>query len=180
MPGGHLFIEEMHPALIMYEPGENGAPSYLANSYFREEPWVETSGLDYYSGTTYDAQPTYAFPHTLAKIIMAGIGAGLTLRHFGELDIRWNAEDTWMSQAPITLLYSDQPSGPWTTIRSGLPNTGQFYWPVEPRVPKEIYLRIEARDEAGNSGVYQVPKPINTGGLTPEARIRGIRPKHAE
>lgn len=86
VPGGHLFIEEMHPALIMYEQGEGGAPSYLANSYFREEPWVETGGLDYYGGTSYEAKFIYAFPHTLAKIVMAGIDAGLALRHFAELD----------------------------------------------------------------------------------------------
>jgi len=84
--GGHLFVEEMHPVLLMYEPGEGKGASYLKYSYFRQEPWVEKNGLDYYTGTTYESKPNYAFPHTLSDIVMGAIGAGFTLRHFAELD----------------------------------------------------------------------------------------------
>lgn len=84
-PGGHLLMEETHPVLMMYEPGADGAPSYLAHSYFKSEPWVETSGLDYFTGRHYDAKPSYAFPHTLAEIVMSAIDAGLALRHLAEL-----------------------------------------------------------------------------------------------
>ena len=83
--GGHLFMEETHPVLLMYEEGEDNAPSYLEYSYFKQEPWVETSGLDYYQGTKYPSKPNYAFPHTLADIMMAAIEAGFVLRHFAEL-----------------------------------------------------------------------------------------------
>ena len=99
-------------------------------------------------------------------------------RHFGQLDIRWSASDPWLNNLPITLLFSDQATGPWTTIRAGLENSGQYYWPIDPRVPDKIYLKIEARDDAGNVGVHQVAEPINTGGLTPQAHIRGIRSLH--
>lgn len=84
-PGGHVFIEEIHPVLLMYEEGEGGAPSRLAYSYFKEEPYVETSGLDYYKGKKYRGKPAYSFHHTLSDIMMAAIGAGLNLRHFAEL-----------------------------------------------------------------------------------------------
>jgi 2-polyprenyl-3-methyl-5-hydroxy-6-metoxy-1,4-benzoquinol methylase len=84
-PGGHVFIEELHPVLLMYEEGEGDAPSYLAYSYFKEEPYVETSGLDYYEGKKYDAKPAYSFHHTLSDIIMAAIGSGFNLRNFAEL-----------------------------------------------------------------------------------------------
>jgi len=84
--GGHVFIEEIHPVLLMYEEGEGDAPSYLAYSYFSEEPYVETSGLDYYEGKKYDAKPAYSFQHTLSQIMMAAINAGFTLQHFAELD----------------------------------------------------------------------------------------------
>lgn len=84
--GGHVFIEEIHPVLLMYEEGEGEAPSYLAYSYFKEEPYVETSGLDYYEGKKYGAKPAYSFHHTLSEIMMAAMDAGLTLRHFVELD----------------------------------------------------------------------------------------------
>ena len=84
-PGGHLVIEDMHPVLFMYEEGEDSAPPYLAYSYFRTEPFEETSGLDYYGGERYEAKPNYSFWHRLDSIVMAGIGNGLELRHFEEL-----------------------------------------------------------------------------------------------
>lgn len=94
--------------------------------------------------------------------------------HVGQLDIRWRAEDASFADRPITLSFSDQPTGPWNTIAAGLPNTGQYYWAVEPRIPREIFLRIEAYDEAGNLGQHQIADPINTAGLVPHARIRGM------
>jgi ubiquinone/menaquinone biosynthesis C-methylase UbiE len=84
--GGHVFIEETHPVVLMYEEGEGDEPSFLKYSYFKQDPWEETTGLDYYEGTQYTSKPHYSFQHTLADIIMAGIGVGLTLRHFAELD----------------------------------------------------------------------------------------------
>jgi SAM-dependent methyltransferase len=83
--GGHVFIEEMHPVLMMYEEGEADDPSYLKYSYFKEDPWVETTGLDYYEGTKYESKPHYSFQHTLADIMMAAIDEGFVLRHFAEL-----------------------------------------------------------------------------------------------
>lgn len=83
-PNGHLFIEETHPVLMMYEEGEGEAPSYPAYSYFRKEPWKETKGLDYYSGVEYDSKPNYSFPYTLSEIMMTAIREGFILRHFAE------------------------------------------------------------------------------------------------
>ena len=84
-PGGHLVIEDMHPVLFMYEEGKDDAPPYLAYSYFRTEPFEELTGLDYYGGEQYAAKPNYSFWHRLDRIIMAGIGNGLELRHFEEV-----------------------------------------------------------------------------------------------
>lgn len=84
-PGGHVFIEESHPVLMMYEPAEGTDPSYLKHSYFKEDPWVETDGLDYYEGRKYDSNPLYSFQHTLADVMMAGLKVGFVLEHFAEL-----------------------------------------------------------------------------------------------
>lgn len=83
--GGHVFMEETHPVLMMYEEGEGDAPAYLEHSYFKEDPYVETTGLDYYQGTKYASKPLYSFQHTLADIMMAAIDVGFVLRHFAEL-----------------------------------------------------------------------------------------------
>ena len=92
----------------------------------------------------------------------------------GHLDIRWTATDSSFGARPITLLFSDQPEGPWTTIASGLPNTGQYYWRVDSRVPDQFYLKVEARDEAGNLCEFQLDQPIRSAGLTPRGRIRSL------
>ncbi|MFO0869402.1 MAG: hypothetical protein U0935_10770 [Pirellulales bacterium] len=94
----------------------------------------------------------------------------------GKLDIRWEANDMRLGARPITLLYAEKDSGPWTTIAAGLPNNGQYYWSVAGQIPPRALLRIEARDEAGNLGSYQTLDPINLQGLNPAGRIRGFTP----
>jgi hypothetical protein len=69
---------------MMYEEGEEDEPSYLEYSYFKEDPWVETTGLDYYEGRKYESSPHYSFQHTLADTMMAAINTGFVLRHFTE------------------------------------------------------------------------------------------------
>jgi ubiquinone/menaquinone biosynthesis C-methylase UbiE len=95
--GGTLFIHEQHPILEMIEPGKAEDPVQFRYSYFRREPFVEEGGLDYYGGGKYAASAIYAFPQTMAEIVMAGLGAGLTLVQFEERpqhisNTWWNVE----------------------------------------------------------------------------------------
>lgn len=108
-----------------------------------------------------------------ARLTAAIYGEG---EHAGQLDIRWQAIDVWFTDRPITLQFSEHPQGPWITIAAGLPNTGQYFWSVDPRIPRQIFLRIEACDEAGNVAQHQISQAISTAGLIPQGRIRGLRP----
>ena len=83
-PGGTLFIYEQHPIMDMVEPGQAQDPVTWARSYFREGAHVDTDGLDYFGGGTYAAKPLYETQHTMADVIMAGIGAGLLVADFVE------------------------------------------------------------------------------------------------
>ena len=74
------------------------------------------------------------------------------------------------------LSFSDRADGRFTTIAAGLPNTGQYFWKFDPRSPRQIYLKLEVRDEAGNIAADQVADPINVEGLTPKGRIRSLTP----
>jgi len=94
----------------------------------------------------------------------------------GHLDIRWNVVDDHLGIRPITLQFSEKQNGDWTTIASGLPNTGQYYWRVDSRVPASFFLRLEVRDEAGNLNAHQLDRPIQSAGLTPKGQVRGFRP----
>jgi hypothetical protein len=96
--------------------------------------------------------------------------------HAGKLDIRWEAADPNLGERPVTILMSDRPDSGYSVVAAGLPNTGQYFWPYDPRSPQQIYLRLEVRDEAGNVGFYQIPEPIRVEGLTPKGRIRSVTP----
>jgi len=83
-PGAALFIHEQHPVLEMMQPGGPDDPVVFELSYFTKSPYVETQGLDYWSGEKYDAKPATSFNHTMSDVIMAGVGLGLRVEHFEE------------------------------------------------------------------------------------------------
>lgn len=94
----------------------------------------------------------------------------------GKLEIRWEAADANLGPRPISLAISDRPDGQFTPIAAGLPNIGQYAWEFDPRSPRQIYLRLEVRDEAGNIAIDQLTEPIKVEGLEPKGRIRGFNP----
>jgi hypothetical protein len=107
------------------------------------------------------------------KIISAVYGAG---EESGHLVIDYSCADDGLIDRPISISFSERRDGPWTTVASGLKNTGRYLWPAEPNLPKRIYLRIEAVDRAANIGVYRLDLPVDVEGLTPRGRIKGFRP----
>ena len=108
-----------------------------------------------------------------AKIVSALYGKG---KESGSMIIEYRAKDEFFSDRPITLSYSQTPTGPWTTIASGVRNNGRYVWPADPSLPTSIYLRIEAHDAAGNVCVNQLDLPIDVEGIAPRGRIQGFRP----
>ena len=79
-------MQEMHPVLFMYEADADGGASSVQFSYFNQQVWEETEGLDYYGGEAYDSKPNYNFMHRLDQVLMAGIDNGLQLNSYRELD----------------------------------------------------------------------------------------------
>ena len=111
-----------------------------------------------------------------ARLLQAAYGQG---EHAGQLDIRWEADDEHLGQRPVTLAFSETPDGPYTTLAAGLPNSGQYFWTIDPRTPRKLYLRLEVRDDAGNVGVDQTSEPVGLEGLSPKGRIRAVLPSGA-
>lgn len=95
-------------------------------------------------------------------------------QHAGSLIIQWTATDDLLAMRPITLDYSVEPNGPWTTIAAGLENIGAYAWKVGADVPTKVYLRLTATDAAGNFTYSQTNQPIDLSGLVPKARILGV------
>ncbi|MDZ4819971.1 MAG: hypothetical protein SGJ20_13455 [Planctomycetota bacterium] len=94
----------------------------------------------------------------------------------GEVQIRWDARDEMMARRPITLQYAQQANGPWSIIASGLDNSGSFPWRIDDVALDRVFLRIEARDEAGNVGSHQTDGPVQLERVVPHVRFRDVRP----
>jgi len=86
--------------------------------------------------------------------------------------LNWRAQDNNLEQRPISLFFSSRPGGPWSAIATNLADTGQYSWRVERYVPTKIYLRIEARDTAGNLAAFQTREPVEFSTPQPAARLR--------
>jgi SAM-dependent methyltransferase len=82
--GGTLFIHEQHPIMSMFEPWEAEDPLRLRYSYFREEPFRDEEGLDYWTGARYASKPMYWFHHKLSDIIGGCLAKGLEITSFEE------------------------------------------------------------------------------------------------
>ncbi len=107
------------------------------------------------------------------RITGAAYGEG---NHTGSLVIRYQCTDLHLTERPISLSFGPSTAGPWTTIAAGLINEGAYLWPADPHLPRQIYLRIDGIDLAGNEGSYVLDTPIDVQGLAPRARIRGFNP----
>jgi len=107
------------------------------------------------------------------RILSAQEGSG---PEAGNLTISWEAADKALAARPISLLFSETPGGPWTTIAAGLENTGRYCWPITSRLPQRVYLRLEARDEAGNIGTCETKEPVLLEGFYPSVHVRDVRP----
>jgi hypothetical protein len=107
------------------------------------------------------------------SLVSVELGAG---REAGELKVFWKADDRLLAARPISLLFSESPDGPWQPISSGLENSGQFVWRIDNRAPDQLYLRVEARDAAGNVGKDQSSEPVQLASVRPSAKIRYVRP----
>ncbi len=108
-----------------------------------------------------------------AKLLGNRLGTGNLSDH---LVVSWTASDSNLEPRPIALFYSSFPNGPWSTIASGLENTGNYTWRIERHVPGRFYLRLEARDTAGNVATYQASAPVELARPQPTGRLRNVRP----
>jgi len=85
--------------------------------------------------------------------------------------ITWKAADQKLADRPIALSYAANPDGPWQQISDWLPNTGQYIWNVGPGIPPRLYIRVVARDAAGNLARVDTPQPVLVDLAKPTARI---------
>jgi hypothetical protein len=98
----------------------------------------------------------------------------------GALLLTWKVDDRNMDVNPVTLEWAAEPKGPWQVIgESRLPNTGRYVWLVSKDLPATVYLKLTARDSAGNVAVAQTPEPVLIDLSEPgPVVIKKVRPRH--
>jgi hypothetical protein len=92
----------------------------------------------------------------------------------GHMLLRWWADDDNLQERPIGLFYSSRPVGPWTAVATSVTNTGEYPWRLERHLPPRVYLRLEARDTAGNLAAFQTHEPVSIELPPPSGRIEAI------
>jgi hypothetical protein len=92
------------------------------------------------------------------------------------LNIQWKAGDKNLASHPITISYSEKADGPWQPMSSNLDNSGRYQWSLRPGSPATMYVRVEAKDLAGNVGIAQTPMPIHLDMVRPTVQIVDVKP----
>ena len=72
--------------MLPFSDAEIENPMQIVEPYFRNEPIVENSSLDYLGGTEYDAKTQYWNVHTISDLIMGMINNGIAVEHFSEYE----------------------------------------------------------------------------------------------
>lgn len=88
-----------------------------------------------------------------------------------QLVIEWTLTDDALAEHPVALYFAERPTGPWQPITGWQPNTGQYTWNFGPDLPKQVYIRLEARDAAGNIARVDSDEPMVIDLSRPTARI---------
>jgi hypothetical protein len=88
--------------------------------------------------------------------------------------ISWTAQDKNFSDGPVELSYSATDRGPWLQIGKNLPADGHHRWTPPAGIGGHAFIRVVARDKAGNDSVCVTRDCIHFEAL-PRPVINGIR-----
>jgi hypothetical protein len=88
-----------------------------------------------------------------------------------KLLIAWKCSDENLGDRPISLFHSTTGEAPWQVISGALENSGSYIWTVDPGAVPKYYLRIEARDMAGNVRSVESQEPVVIDLARPTAKI---------
>lgn len=108
--GGVLVINDMHPVTNMFgiadeENYDEKLPSKLVNSYFKQEPWLENTGIGYMTDHPYESKTLYSYSHTFSAIINSLNANGITVSKLREFQYDISGSFKNLSNHGIPLSY---------------------------------------------------------------------------
>ncbi len=98
-------------------------------------------------------------------------GQGLTQN---QVQFNWVLTDADLPEQSVLISRAYSPTGPWEPISSWVENTGRYIWTVDQTIDRPIYVRLEARDLAGNIGKADSDQPLHIDLTRPSARILDV------
>jgi hypothetical protein len=95
----------------------------------------------------------------------------------GLLQVTWSCQDRNLAAEPCDILIASQPEGPWLPLaRNQKPEgVGKFSLPRD--VGWKAFVRLEARDMAGNSGRWETRDAVALDAGKAKARVLGVTGK---
>jgi hypothetical protein len=102
------------------------------------------------------------------ELISANQGHGA---NSNRVQVRWRIADEHLANKPVAVYYSPTKSGPWEAVTGWTDDKGGFEWTVNPGSPPQFYVRVVARDSAGNTAKAESAQPILVDLARPTARI---------
>lgn len=91
-----------------------------------------------------------------------------------ELNIEWTVRDEQLGPRPVRLSWAPAREGPWRAITDWIPNTGRYQWTVDEQAMTAVFLRLEARDSAGNLSRADSKAPLLLDSSRPTAKFTDI------
>ena len=97
-----------------------------------------------------------------------------------QVTIRWRVGDPFLAPTPIALSYAKEASGPWTKFAEPESGVEHYRWSITEDLPSKLYVRVEARDLAGNMSSADVAEPIVVDLSRPQGRIVDVAVPHLD
>lgn len=102
-----------------------------------------------------------------------------------QVTIDWRIDEEHPIENGVDLFYSNRSTGPWIPIATsvssgakssiGLGGAGRYSWRLQRHLPEQLYVRVEARDMAGNVGASVSQEAVIINLPNPSGSLLGVR-----
>lgn len=110
------------------------------------------------------------------ELLLAQQGQGTSSNR---VQVRWRIADDHLAGQPVSVYYSATRTGPWEAVSGWTDDKGGFEWAVAPGSPSQLYIRVVARDAAGNTAKAETAQPVLVDLSRPTARIVDVESPQA-
>ncbi|MFH5803429.1 hypothetical protein, partial [Alienimonas sp. DA493] len=126
------------------------------------------------NGEAPDVRVTVDGTPPTVDILSAGQGRGAEAN---TLALEWRAADNRPGPVPVRVETADSANGPWEVIHDWGPDAGSAVVPLRSgrgSRDRRVFVRVSARDKAGNVGSAVTPHGVAVDLTRPSARVLGV------